>query len=138
MEVVRIKKILARNLLIYIGLHCVRRSSWTVTTLATLTLIENKVFCGVKLNYKVVRGLLGCRYFLRQGLQWENTVLNFAYLPNLAKKGMNFKFPCLLNSTVRQSDNGQKPESYCNVNLNGRLFNRIPCLIFFSWRMYVN
>ena len=36
MEVVRIKKILARNLLIFIGLHCVRRSSWTVTTLATL------------------------------------------------------------------------------------------------------
>ena len=36
MEVVRIKKILAWNLLIYIGLHCVRRSSWTVTTLATL------------------------------------------------------------------------------------------------------
>ena len=36
MEVVRVKKILARNLLIYIGLHCVRRSSWTVTTLATL------------------------------------------------------------------------------------------------------
>ena len=37
MEVVHIKKILLRNLLIYIGLHCVRRSSWTVTTLATLT-----------------------------------------------------------------------------------------------------
>ena len=36
MEVVRIKKILAWNLLIYIGLHCVRRSLWTVTTLATL------------------------------------------------------------------------------------------------------
>ena len=36
MEVVRIKKILARNLHIFIGLHCVRRSSWTVTTLATL------------------------------------------------------------------------------------------------------
>ena len=36
MEVVRVKKILAQNLLIYIGLHCVRRSSWTVTTLATL------------------------------------------------------------------------------------------------------
>ena len=36
MEVVRIKKILVRNLFIYIGLHCVRSSSWTVTTLATL------------------------------------------------------------------------------------------------------
>ena len=36
MEVVSIKKILTWNLLIYIGLHCVRRSSWTVTTLATL------------------------------------------------------------------------------------------------------
>ena len=36
LEVVRIKKILVQNLLIYIGLHCVRRSSWTVTTLATL------------------------------------------------------------------------------------------------------
>ena len=36
MEVVGIKKILAQNLIIYIGLHCVRRSSWTVTTLATL------------------------------------------------------------------------------------------------------
>ena len=33
---VRIKSILARNLLIYLDLHCVRRSSWTVTTLATL------------------------------------------------------------------------------------------------------
>ena len=43
MEVVCIKKILVQNLLIYIGLHCVRRSSWTVTTLATLlttTLIQ--------------------------------------------------------------------------------------------------
>ena len=37
MEVVCIKKILAKNLLIFIGLHCVRRSSWTVTTLATLS-----------------------------------------------------------------------------------------------------
>ena len=36
MEVVRIKKILAWNLLIYIGLHCVNRSSWIATTLATL------------------------------------------------------------------------------------------------------
>ena len=36
MEVVRIKKILAQNLLIFIGLHCVRRLLWTVTTLATL------------------------------------------------------------------------------------------------------
>ena len=36
MEVVCIKKILARNLLIYIYLHCLRRSSWTITTLATL------------------------------------------------------------------------------------------------------
>ena len=38
MEVVCIKKILSRNLLIYIGFHCVRRSWWTVTTLATLTI----------------------------------------------------------------------------------------------------
>ena len=38
MEVVHVKKILAQNLFIYIGLHCVRRSSWTVTTLATLIL----------------------------------------------------------------------------------------------------
>ena len=30
------QKKLAHNLLIYIGLHCVRRSLWTVTTLATL------------------------------------------------------------------------------------------------------
>ena len=44
MEVVRIKKILARNLLLFIDLHCVRRSSWTVTTLATLTYIHNKDF----------------------------------------------------------------------------------------------
>ena len=36
MEVVRIKKILARNLHIYISFHCVKRSSWIVTTLATL------------------------------------------------------------------------------------------------------
>ena len=43
MEVVRIKKILAQNLLIYIGLHCVRRSSWTVTTLATLLCSEGFV-----------------------------------------------------------------------------------------------
>ena len=41
MEVVRIKKLLAHNLLIYIGLHCVRRSFWTVTTLATLLSINN-------------------------------------------------------------------------------------------------
>ena len=27
---------MARDLIIYIALHCVRRSSWTVTTLATL------------------------------------------------------------------------------------------------------
>ena len=37
MEVVCIKKILVQNLLIYIYLHCVRRSSWTITILATLT-----------------------------------------------------------------------------------------------------
>ena len=37
MEVVHIKKILARNLLIYIGLHCLYRSSWTATTLAILS-----------------------------------------------------------------------------------------------------
>ena len=37
MEVVCIKKILARNLLNYIGLHCVNRSSWSATTLTTLT-----------------------------------------------------------------------------------------------------
>ena len=30
------QKILTRNLLIYIGLHCVDRSSWSATTLATL------------------------------------------------------------------------------------------------------
>ena len=30
------KKILAQNLLIYIGLHCVNRSLWIATTLATL------------------------------------------------------------------------------------------------------
>ena len=37
LEVVCIKKILAWNLLIYISLHCVRRSLWIVTTLATLS-----------------------------------------------------------------------------------------------------
>ena len=36
MEVVRIKKILAQNLLIFIGLHFVNRSSWSATKLATL------------------------------------------------------------------------------------------------------
>ena len=36
MEVVRIQKILARNLLIFIGLHCVNRSLCSATTLATL------------------------------------------------------------------------------------------------------
>ena len=35
-EVVCIKKILARNLLTFIGLHCVNRSSWSATTSATL------------------------------------------------------------------------------------------------------
>ena len=30
------QKILAQNLLIFIGLHCVNRSSWSATTLATL------------------------------------------------------------------------------------------------------
>ena len=56
MEVVCIKKILAQNLLIYIGLHCVRRSSWTVTTLANLVFICQalnnwaKKFWGLHLN----------------------------------------------------------------------------------------
>ena len=36
-EVVAIKKILVRNLLIYIYLHCVRRLSWSATYVATLT-----------------------------------------------------------------------------------------------------
>ena len=39
MEVVRMKRILTRNSLIYIGLHCVNRSLWITTTLATLTLV---------------------------------------------------------------------------------------------------
>ena len=37
MEVVSIKKILARNWPIGICLHCVRRSSWIVPTMSTLT-----------------------------------------------------------------------------------------------------
>ena len=36
MEVLCIKKILAQNLLIYVGLHCVNRSLLIATTLATL------------------------------------------------------------------------------------------------------
>ena len=39
MEKVRIKKILARNLLIYIGFHCFNSSSWSATTLATLPMV---------------------------------------------------------------------------------------------------
>ena len=39
MEIILIKKILARNLLIYIGLHCVNRLMWTTTTLATLVYV---------------------------------------------------------------------------------------------------
>ena len=48
MEVVRVKTILAQNLLIYIGLHCVRRSSWPVTTLATLLIMALGTFCLIK------------------------------------------------------------------------------------------
>ena len=44
MEVVCIKKVMAQNLLIYIGLHWVRRSSSTVTTLATLLLTSQQMF----------------------------------------------------------------------------------------------
>ena len=40
MSVVCIKKILVRNLLIYIPLYCVSRSSWIVTTLATLRVVR--------------------------------------------------------------------------------------------------
>ena len=45
MEVIRIKKILARNLPIGICLHCVRTLSWFVPTMSTLFLVtsENKV-----------------------------------------------------------------------------------------------
>ena len=39
MEVVCIKKILVRNLLIYIPLYCVSRLLWIVTTLATLMVV---------------------------------------------------------------------------------------------------
>ena len=35
------QKILLQNLLIYIGLHCVRRSLWIATTLATLTFLHS-------------------------------------------------------------------------------------------------
>ena len=38
LEVVHIKKILVRNLLIYICLHCIRRSLWIVKALPTLIL----------------------------------------------------------------------------------------------------
>ena len=41
MEVVAIEKILVRNLVIYIYLHCVRRLSWSATTLDTLTYLAN-------------------------------------------------------------------------------------------------
>ena len=54
MEVVRIKKILAQNLLIYIGLYCVRRSSWTVTTLATLIHIPN-IYLGLGIEFGLQR-----------------------------------------------------------------------------------
>ena len=39
MDVVTIEKILVRNLLIYIYLHCVRRLSWSATYVATLAYI---------------------------------------------------------------------------------------------------
>ena len=45
-----IKKVLAQNLLIYIGLHCVRRSSWTFTTLATLSTFTQKKACDLTRN----------------------------------------------------------------------------------------
>ena len=51
MEVVCIKKILAWNLPIYIGLHCVRRSSWTVTTLAILLCILNNKLWTLNITY---------------------------------------------------------------------------------------
>ena len=71
MEVVCIKKVLARNLLIYIGLHCVRRSSWTVTTLATLAviymyaLIVDKI--NLYVNYRVLEMTLIMMYILQFG-----------------------------------------------------------------------
>ena len=66
LEVVRIKKILALNLLIYIGLHCVRRSSWTLATLVCSLWIElhNKKLCSIYLN--PVRG--ACIW--NQGGRW--------------------------------------------------------------------
>ena len=47
------QKILEQNLLIYIHLHCVRRWSWTITTLATLMkslwcIFGNHMFIGFK------------------------------------------------------------------------------------------
>ena len=47
MEVVRIKKILVRNILIYIGLHCVRRSLWIATTSTTLHMDSHWIFLGL-------------------------------------------------------------------------------------------
>ena len=50
MEVVLIKKLLVWNLLIFIGLHCVKRLLWIATTLATLILVDKSVKTASKKN----------------------------------------------------------------------------------------
>ena len=97
MEVVRIKKILARNLLIFIGLHCVRRSSWTVTTLATLV----RSPCCSEFNNL---------YFLETSFTQDQRYFTFIYLTTFGQSKIAYfasydppEFLTLLNTYCRQS-----------------------------------
>ena len=63
-----IKKILQWNLLTYIGLHCVRTSSWTVKTLATL-------FQGLW-NQILTYFWCNCRFWLIDGRSLSSVVHN--------------------------------------------------------------
>ena len=87
MEVVRIKKILAWNLLIFIDLQCVNRSSWSATTLATLTRIYlANFYCGLNSqNWNYARKIAWTHLFctINFFLSWRNaTSKEFCNLQN--------------------------------------------------------
>ena len=91
MEVVCIKKILAWNLLINIGLHCVRRSSRTVTTLATLVWVRT-CKCITRSSGQKPFGL---SIKMKLSLRKRAKPFLFLFQEELKKMGQFWHFTCL-------------------------------------------
>ena len=104
MEVVRIKKILARNLLISIGLHCVRRSSWTGTTLATLIEGQICISFGIQLYKPEV--------VVDDEIQLQPAFNSMTRCHRVVNKNTSFYLDPLQLSDIRQTRNGSKQDLF--------------------------